>query len=275
MKNIYDPIPVKVKEVKKYSGDVKLLRLKRKDGKKFPVGTDKMVFTPGQFVLAGVWGYGESPFGPASTPSNASYIDIVVRRVGQVTTALHSKKVGDEITLRGPYGNGYPIKFFEGKDIVLITGGCGIPPIASLIEHISANRKKFGMVHLLYGALTPNDLLMRDRMKEWKKNINVVLTVDKPVCNWDGKTGRVTECLMHLKVNPQNTVAAMCGPGPMVDAIENLLNPMGISDRKIFVSMERKMQCGVGHCQHCVTGDKYACTDGPVFHLDQIDKNWD
>lgn len=275
MQNIYEPIPVKIQKIEKYSDSVRLLRLAKLDGGAFPLNSGGLVFTPGQFVLAGVWGYGESPFGPASHPNDSSCVEIIVRKVGQVTSALHSLKEGDELTLRGPYGNGYPIDFFRGKDVILITGGCGIPPIASLVEYIISNRSDFGEVHLLYGATTPEELLMKERMNEWKKRISVTLTVNKPACNWDGNTGLVTDCLDHLKINPANTVVAMCGPGPMVSAIENLLNPIGIPDRRIFVSMERKMQCGVGRCQHCVCGDKYVCADGPVFNLDEIDKAWD
>ncbi len=275
MQNIYEPIPVKIQKIEEYSDTVRLFRLAKTDGEPFSFNEDGLVFVPGQFVLAGVWGYGESPFGPASHPRDSSCLEIVVRKVGQTTSALHALSEGDELTLRGPYGNGYPIDFFRGKDIVLVTGGCGIPPIASLIEYIVSDKDDFGAVHLLYGASTPDDLLMKERMNDWRKKINVILTVDKPVCNWEGNTGMVTDCLEHLKINPANTVVAMCGPGPMVDAIENLLNPMGISDRRIFVSMERKMQCGVGRCQHCVCGDKYVCADGPVFNLDEIDKAWD
>ncbi|MCR4284222.1 MAG: FAD/NAD(P)-binding protein [Parcubacteria group bacterium] len=275
MQNIYEPIPVKIQKIEIYSGDVKLFRMAKLDGSPFPLNQNGLVFVPGQFVLAGLWGYGESPFGPASHPNDSSCIEVVVRKVGQVTSALHSLEEGDELTLRGPYGNGYPIDFFREKDVILITGGCGIPPIASLVEYIISNRSDFGEVNLLYGATTPEDLLMKERMNEWKRRINVTLTVDKPACNWDGNTGFVTDCLEHLKINSANTVVAMCGPGPMVDAIENLLNPMGIPDRRIFVSMERKMQCGVGRCQHCVCGDKYVCVDGPVFNLDEIDKAWD
>lgn len=275
MQNVYEPIPVRITDIENHSESVRLFRLERTDKKRFPIRKDGFVFTPGQFVLAGVWGWGESPFGPASDPRDSTHINIVTRKTGQLTSVLFKMKKGDEMTLRGPYGNGYPIKFFTGKDVILITGGCGIPPIASLLEYIVLNREEFGLVHLFYGAATPSELLMKNRMKIWKKSINIVLTVDKPACDWEGKTGRVTECLTDLKINPGNTVAAMCGPGPMINAIENLLNPMGIPDRRIFVAMERKMQCGVGKCQHCVTGSKYVCMDGPVFNLDEIDKNWD
>jgi len=275
MKNPYEPISVKIEKIEKQSKSVLLFRLKREDGKDFAKDKNEMVFIPGQFVLAGIWGYGESPFGPASNPYNAKHIDIVVRKTGQLTSALHNSKEGDEITLRGPYGNGYPLRFFTKKDILLVTGGCGIPPIASLIEYMIADRSNFGNIHLIYGSSTPSEILLKDRLKEWKKNINVILTVDKPEKGWDGKVGRTNEHLADLKINPANTAVAMCGPGPMVDAIEYLLNDIGISDRKIFVSMERNMQCGVGKCQHCVCGNKYVCIDGPVFYLDEVDKAWD
>ncbi|MFQ5442736.1 MAG: FAD/NAD(P)-binding protein [Thermodesulfobacteriota bacterium] len=275
MKNIYRPTAVKVVKVERHSGDVSLFRLKRTDGRPFSAGRDGLSFVPGQFVLAGLWGYGEAPFGAASDPYDTSRIDIVVRRAGQVTGAMHALKRGAQMTLRGPYGNGYPLKFFSGMDILLVTGGCGIPPIASLIRYIIKNRASFGRVHLIYGAKSCGELLLRRDLKKWEKSIDVTLTVDRPECDWEGRSGLVSDCLPAINVDPLNTVVAMCGPGPMVDSIEHLVNLKGISDRRIFVSIERRMQCGVGRCQHCVTGGKYVCTDGPVFNLDEIDRNWD
>ncbi|MBU1091620.1 FAD/NAD(P)-binding protein [Patescibacteria group bacterium] len=266
MKNIYLPKQVKVSEIKELSENVKLFRLDKK----------RVSFVPGQFVLIGVWGYGESPFGIASSPYEKSHIDIVVRNTGgNVTSALHNLKKNDEISVRGPYGNGFPLDFFEGKDLVMATGGCGIPPIASLVEYIIKNRNKFGNVYLLYGARTPEDILMKNEIKKWEKNISVILTIDKPHPNWDGHVGFVTDIISEIDVNPKRAVATMCGPGPMMNALEKVLRPLGISDRRIFVSMERKMQCGVGKCQHCAIGSKYVCTDGPVFNFDEIDKTWD
>jgi NAD(P)H-flavin reductase len=266
MQNIYLPKQIKVTRIEKLSDDVKRFRLK----------INMHGFTPGQFVLAGVWGCGEAPFGLASSPYEKTYADIIVRNTGgNVTSALHRLKNGDEITLRGPYGNGFPLSFFEGKDIVMATGGCGIPPIAALVEHVIKNREKFGRVYLLYGARAPNDILMKDEIKKWEKDINVILTIDKPYPNWKGHVGFVTDIVPEIKINSRRAVATMCGPGPMIGALEKILRPLGISDRRIFVSMERKMQCGVGKCQHCVVGDKYVCLDGPVFNYDEIDKSWD
>jgi NAD(P)H-flavin reductase len=274
MSNSLNPRTVKIQKVEKMSSDVKFFRLKL-IGEKLPVNKNGLVFNPGQFVLAGRWGFGEAPFGIASSPFERAYVEIEVRRVGNVTSALHRLEEGDEMTIRGPYGKGWPLELLKGKDIILITGGCGIPPIAALIEYVIANRSNFGRVYLLYGAMTPNDLLFKNHYTRWGKWVKVLLTVDEPTPEWKGHVGLVSELIREIKINPRNTVASMCGPGPMTAALENILRPLGVADRRIFVSEERKMSCGIGKCQHCTTGDKYVCLDGPVFYYDQVQENWD
>lgn len=274
MENPLHPKKVKIIKIGKMSSLEKLFRLKLGDGK-FPLDKNGLVFNPGQFVLAGLWGFGEAPFGIASSPLNQDFIEIGVRKVGNVTTALHHLEEGDEMTLRGPYGKGYPLDFFQGRDVVLVTGGCGIPPIAALIEYIIAKRESFGRVYLLYGARAPKDLLFKERYHRWEKWIRVILTVDEPTPDWKGNVGLLSELTREIEINPHNTVAGMCGPGPMTAALENILRPLGIADRRIFVSEERKMSCGIGKCQHCTTGDKYVCLDGPIFYYDQVQGNWD
>ena len=273
-KNLYLPETVKIKEIKNLSPTAKLFKLKKIKGD-FKSNSNGLTFNPGQFFIAGLWGYGEAPFGGSSNPYHNDYIDIVVRRTGTVTNALHTLKTNSEMTIRGPYGNGYPLDFLENKDVVMVTGGCGIPPISSLIEYIIKNRKRFNKVYLLYGAATPNDLLLKERYPFWRQFIKVLLTVDKASPDWKGHVGWVSSLVNEIAIDPANTAAIMCGPGPMVSALEQILNPLGISDRRIFIADERKMQCALGKCQHCTTGSKYVCFDGPVFHLDQIDKNWD
>lgn len=275
MGNPLHPKKVKVVKIKKMSFNEWLFQLKLEGNEKFPLNNEGLVFYPGQFVLIGLWGYGEAPFGLASSPFNQDYVEIGVRVVGNVTSALHRLKEGDEMTLRGPYGNGYPLDFFQGKDIVMVTGGCGIPPIAALIEYIIARRNKFGRVYLLYGTRTPKELLFKERYHHWEKEIRVILTVDEPTPDWKGNVGLVSDLTKEIEINPRNTVASMCGPGPMTAALENILRPLGIADRRIFVSEERRMSCGIGKCQHCTIGDKYVCIDGPVFNYDQVQGSWD
>ncbi len=275
MDNIYLPEKVKITKIEKHSSDVKLFRLQKTKGK-FPKNDKGLFFTPGQFVLAGIWGYGEAPFGPSSSPEENSYIEILVRNTGgNVTSALHQSKENDEITLRGPYGNGFPLDFFENKDIVMVTGGCGIPPIASLIEYIIRRREKFGEINLVYGAKTPADLLMKEQMNRWQKYIKIILSVDQPAQEWRGCVGLAPEFIKEAKFDAAKTAIAMCGPGPMMTAVGKIVNPLGITNKMIFANTERKMQCGIGKCQHCATGEKYACLNGPVFRLDEINENWD
>lgn len=272
MKNFYLPQSARIIEIKELSSNVKLFRLK--PSKSLPKNKN-LAFIPGQFVLVGIWGWGEAPFGICSSPYENRYFEVAIRKVGNLTAKLHQLEKGDIVSWRGPYGNGYPLEFFEGKDLVMVTGGCGIPPIAALIEYVLKNREKFLNVYLLYGAATPKDLLFKEKYAVWGKGIKIILTVDKPDEDWVGHVGLVSNLISEIKVNPQNTAVAMCGPGPMAKAIENILRPLGISDRRIYISEERKMQCGLGKCQHCVTGEKYVCLDGPVFNFDELDKNWD
>ncbi len=274
MKNLYLPIMAKVTRIEKLSANIKLFRFKMIRGS-FPKNRDGLTFTPGQFMMAGIWGYGEAPFAILSSPSEDRFMEILVRRVGTVTNALHRLSVGGELAIRGPYGNGFPVSFFEEKDIVMVSGGCGIPPMAALVEHIIHRRDRFGRVYLLYGAATPQDILVKDRLDIWGGHIHILLTVDHPTPEWKGHVGMVSAMLRDIEINPLNSVAAMCGPGPMMTALEKILRPLGIADRRIYVSLERKMQCGIGKCQHCTTGDSYVCLDGPVYNFDQIDKTWD
>lgn len=274
--NSYFPQQVKITNIEQQSPTVKLFRLSSVSGS-FKKNKKGLIFIPGQFVLIGNTGYGESAFGPLSSPYESEFIEIAVRNTGGiVTNYLHSLNEGEIITLRGPYGNGFPIDFFENKDIALATGGCGIPPIAALIEHITQNRGKFGKVYLLYGAKSPEEILLKNKQENWKNyEINIILTIDKPAENWTGHTGFITDMIKNIEINPLNSAVAMCGPGPMMDAMEHIFKPLGVSDRKIFVNMERKMQCGTGKCQHCTTGSKYVCLNGPVFYYDEIENNRD
>lgn len=274
MKNLYLPLKATVTQVEELSENVKLFRFKKVMGR-FARNHDSLAFIPGQFVMVGLWGYGEAPFGILSPPAEDSFMEILVRKVGVVTNALHRLHAGDEMTIRGPYGNGFPVSFFEGKDVVMVSGGCGIPPISALVEHVIRHRERFGRVYLLYGAATPREILARNRLDIWGRHINILLTVDHPTPEWKGHVGLVSEMVRDIEINPLNAVATMCGPGPMMMALERILRPLGISDRRIYVSLERKMQCGIGKCQHCTTGDSYVCLDGPVYNFDEIDKNWD
>lgn len=272
--NLYKPFRVKIDKREEIAFGVNFLRLKKTEGD-FKKNKEGLVFNPGQFILLSNFGYGEAPFGGASSPYEGKYLDLVIREAGELTKSIHNLKKGDSLFLRGPYGNGFPLNFMRGKDIIMVSGGCGIPPIASLAEYIIANRRDYKRVYLVYGAQNPDSILLKKQMQRWKKDIEIVLTVDEADSCWSGHVGMVTEIVDDIEINYKNAVVAMCGPGPMADALEKVLKPLGIPDRRIFVSMERNMQCGIGKCQHCVCGDYYICQDGPVLNFDQIQESWD
>ena len=232
MKNLYMPIKAIVTQIEEHSKDVKLFRFKREKGV-FPKNREGLIFIPGQFVMAGLWGYGEAPFGLLSSPFENRFGEVLVKRTGIVTSALHRLKVGEELTVRGPYGNGFPIDFFEEKDIVLVSGGCGIPPVAALVEYIIKNRKRFGRIYLLYGAAAPQDILVKDKLNKWSKHINVLLTVDRPAKGWKGYVGMGSEIVKEIEVDPMDAAAAMCGPVPMTEAFQKKFIELGVAASRI------------------------------------------
>jgi len=275
MLNPYLPQSVKVKKIESLTPNIVQLTY-RVSPKRISL-RKSLMFTPGQFVLAGIWGVGEAPFELANNPFETQQQAIVVRNTGgQVTSALHRIKIGDTITIRGPYGNGFPLKKMKGADIVAIAGGCGIPPIASLMEYIVQRRREFGKVFLVYGASDPKQFALREKFTYWRKHkIDVVLTIDKKHPGWRGRIGYVSDHLKNLSFDPEITYGAMCGPGPMSRASAKILCELGVTEQRIMVSEERKMSCGIGKCQHCTCGKFYVCTNGPVFSYNQIKDSHD
>ena len=217
--------------------------------------------------MVSVFGVGEAPFSISS-----GNIEISVRKTGNVTNALFNLKEGDEVGIRGPYGEGYPVEEFEDKDIYLISGGCGLAPIRALIERINQNRKDFGKITLIYGAKTPSDILYKREISKWKKKFDVRLTVDKPTEKWKYDVGVVTKILEKIKIT-KKSVFCICGPEIMMKFAVDTLLKKGVNEDYIFLSLERKMQCGVGICCHCNIGNLYVCRDGPVFRYSDI-KEW-
>ncbi len=263
MKNNYLPKEVIIKKIESFTPDTKLYTLKL-------TNNQKLEFAPGQFVMASLLGYGEAPFGIASSPFKKDDFKICVRKVGQLTKFLDKLKVEDSFGVREPYGNGFPLKELEGKDIILAAGGTGMAPIVSLVEYLTALRPKFGKIYLLYGAKTPDDLLFSSEFAKWGKSIELCLTVNEPDKNWKEKTGFITGLCKTIEVDCQNTKVIMCGPPIMYKAMVSELEKLDISNDNIYVSLERRMRCGIGKCQHCVFGTKYVCQDGPVFRYSEI-----
>jgi len=227
---------------------------------------------PGQFVMVSVPGLGEAPISISCGPRKDNLLELVIRKAGSLTTVLHNMIVGQRIGVRGPFGSGFDITKFYGKDLVFVCGGLGLAPLRSLITPVVKNVKKFGQVTILSGALDPSLELYRDELKAWGKRVRVIRLVDKTDnMPWDGdQVGLVTAPIPTLKLDPQKTFAVLCGPPVMYKFVVIELDRHRIPHEQIYIDLERRMRCGIGKCGHCQINGVYCCCDGPVFRLADV-----
>jgi NAD(P)H-flavin reductase len=245
------------------------------------VPEEKIEFETGQFVELTLPGEGEAPFTPSSSPTDTEKMEITILKAGWVTALLHKCKKGQKIGIRGPYGNGYPIDDFVGKEVYIVGGGVGLAPIRSLFLTVVDRIKDFKSVVCRFGAKTPDDFIYKNALFGPWQNIDGVdmkLTVDEANGGWDGNVGVVTTVLAPDDVEIKNAVAVVCGPPIMMKFTTLKLLDFGFAAKDIYLSMEKNMSCGVGKCGHCMMGKYYVCKDGPVFSYDKIKdipKIWD
>jgi NAD(P)H-flavin reductase len=228
---------------------------------------------PGQFVEVSVLGVGEAPISISSSPSRSNgTFELCIRRAGDVTGAIHRLQPDDQVGIRGPFGHGFPIEKFRGKDLLFAPGGLGLAPLRSLINQVLDERAHFGRIIILYGARNPAELLFMDELQEWaeREDIELHITVDRGDETWSGNTGVITTLFPKISVYPRNTVAVTCGPPVMYRFVLMELLGKGISEGNIYLSLERRMKCGVGKCGHCQINNVYACQSGPVFAYKEI-----
>ena len=228
---------------------------------------ERFAFLPGQFVMIEVPGYGEVPISISSSTSNKGFLELCIRKAGTVTNALHRARRGAKVGIRGPFGTNFPLEQMKGQSILLIAGGLGLAPLRAPIYYVTENRVEFKDVHILYGAKSPNQLLFDYQYESWRRidDVNIQIIVEEPDKSWDGPVGLITELLDDVKVAPNETYAIVCGPPVMFKFVCQRLNQMGIPMDRRFVSLERRMHCGMGKCCRCNVGSTYTCTDGPVF----------
>ncbi len=228
---------------------------------------------PGQFVQVSVLGVGEAPISISSSPSRSkNAFEICVRRVGALTNALHALSPGDAVGVRGPFGRGFPIERFRGKDILFAPGGLGLAPLRSVINEVLDDRSNYGRIIILYGARQPKEMLFQEELHEWaaREDVELHLTVDQADEKWKGNVGVITTLFSEIQVSPRNTVAITCGPPVMYRFVLMELLGMGIPEGNIWLSLERRMKCGVGKCGHCQMDHIYVCQDGPAFSYAEI-----
>jgi sulfhydrogenase subunit gamma (sulfur reductase) len=228
---------------------------------------------PGQFVELSLFGIGEAPFSISSSPSRSNGIfELCIRRTGLVTDALHTLGPGDMVGIRGPFGSGFPVHRFRGKDLLFLPGGLGLAPLRSLINQVLDDRSNFGRVVILYGARRPSELLFVDELEEWQArgDVEVQLTVDHSENGWQGNVGVITTLIPPIQLHASNTVAFTVGPPVMYRYVLMELLAKGLREGNIWLSLERRMKCGIGKCGHCQINHLYACLDGPCFPYAQI-----
>ena len=232
-------------------------------------------FMPGQFAMVSIFGAGEIALSLPPSPFE-DRLFFTSRRVGSVTAAMHSLKPGDSFAVRGPYGNGFPMKHYEGQNLIIVAGGIGLIPLRSVIMYALHNRQRYEKIQVFYGSRTPSDLMYTENLKEWQsdKGFECYLTVDRAERGWDGNVGVVGGLFKkpNVQMPVNNTTVFVCGPPIMFRFVLADLKKMDYQDINIVSTLERYMKCGVGKCGHCCIGVAYVCTDGPVFTLEQIRK---
>lgn len=232
-------------------------------------------FRPGQFAQVSLYGVGEFPTSLPPSPTEDETF-FTVRQVGSCTSALHRLRAGDKFAVRGPYGNGFPMEEYYGKNLVFVAGGIGLIPLRSCIVYALKNREKYQRIQIVHGAKTPKELMYVPNLHQWERTpgVECYLTVDRPVDGWTGNVGVVGSLFKKpaVQVPVENTIAFVCGPPVMFRFVIKDLLGMGFKEQNIVSTLERYMKCGVGKCGHCCIGVAYVCVDGPVFTYEQIKK---
>ncbi len=263
--NPYLPAPARIMRTVDLVPDIRLFDLRFED----PDLARSFSYRPGQFVELSVLGVGEGPFSLPSTPTRPGFFQLGIRRAGTLTDYLFDHvREGDVVGVRGPLGNGFPVESFRGQDVLLVAGGLGMVPMRGLLSYLIDLRQDFGRVILLYGSRSPEQVLFRDELESLRRrgDAEILLTVDgtggQP---WSGEVGVVTELLDAVELDVGRTFAVACGPPVFYKFMLDRLVDCGFGKNRILLSLERRMECGVGKCGHCAVGYTFTCLHGPVF----------
>ena len=259
-----------VTEIRVDTPDIKTFRVVGLDGKK------AFDHKPGQCAMLSIPGVGEAMFSITSSPTVKEYQEFSIKKCGCLTSWLHQMDVGQQITIRGPYGRPFPVDDeLKGRDLLFIAGGVGLAPLHSVINYVLDKRDSYGKVDVVYGSRSKEDLLdleeIQTRWMDPKNDIDVHLTIDRAQEGWDGHVAFVPTYVKELGFDPNKTVL-VCGPPIMIKFVLQALTELGFEKTQIYTTMELRMKCGVGKCGRCNIGDKYVCKDGPVFRFDQLDE---
>ena len=264
--NIYLPQLARIAHIKEeVAGErsIKTFRLEFVDG-------DGFDHECGQCAMLSIFGRGESMISIASSPLVKEYKQFSIMRVGRVTSAFHDLQVGDTVGIRGPYGNGFPINDWRGKNLIFIGGGCGLAPIWPVITTAVAQRANFKNITVFYGGRSPRDIMYRNELEKLRGSADVRLSVDKTEEGWNEFCGFVPSNVMDKAPPPDNAIAITCGPPIMIKFVIQNLQKLGFKDEQIYTTIENKMKCGIGKCGRCNVGKDYVCVSGPVYSWAQL-----
>jgi NAD(P)H-flavin reductase len=261
----YLPASARVLRVNELIPDTKLFELRFQD----PALAEAFIFRPGQFVELSVLGVGEAPFSLPSSPTRRGTFELCIRRAGVLTNFLFDHiGQGDAVGIRGPLGNGFPIDLFEGRDVLLVAGGLGMVPLRGLLQYLLDRRDHFRRIELVYGSRSPDRILFRDELEHLAEHGDAAIHLAvEDTCGlpFNGRRGVVTELLGDITIDPGSTFAVACGPPVFYKFLLTKLVDLGLGKDRIYLSLERRMECGIGKCGHCAVGYTFTCLHGPVF----------
>ncbi len=269
---LYVPEKVKIARVERFTETERFFRLELLSGKS--LGHD-----PGQFVQVSILGIGEAPISISSPPSPGNTFEICVRAVGDVTNKLHTLNEGDTIFIRGPFGHGFDadiMRRMEGKHLLFIGGGIGYVPLRSLINNVIKEPGKYAKISILFGCKRPAERLYVNELAElaaMKGKVEFLETVDRAADGWNGNVGVITTLIPKVDLDPQRTIAVIVGPPIMYKFVLISLMDKRLPKENIYMSLERRMKCGVGKCGHCKMEGIYVCQEGPVFNYADVQNN--
>ncbi len=258
-----------ITDVRQDTPDVKTFRVVTKDGVK------PFIHKPGQCAMISMPGVGEAMISITSSPTNEKYIEFSIKRCGCFTEWIHQVEPGQNLTVRGPYGNGFPVETaFKGQNLLFIAGGIGLAPLRSVINYVRHYPQNYGTVDIVYGARSMGDLVdYKEIIDEWcaDTNIKVHLTIDREEEGWNGHVGFIPNFVKELNFDTNKT-AVLCGPPIMIKFTLEGLKSLGFKETQVYTTLELRMKCAIGKCGRCNVGSKYVCKDGPVFRLVELDE---
>ncbi|MFI4984585.1 MAG: FAD/NAD(P)-binding protein [Solirubrobacterales bacterium] len=232
----------------------------------------RLRFAPGQFTMLSAFGTGEVPISISGDPDGEGPLVHTVRAVGLATRAICEARVGEVLGVRGPFGHPWPVEDLSGADVLVVAGGIGLAPLRPAILALLSRRERYGRLVLLYGGRTPGQLLYDTELKEWAdRGLDVAVTVDSAGPEWLGRVGVVGRLVRSARFDPAGAVALLCGPEVMMRFTVAALAQSGVGSDRVYASMERNMQCGIGHCGHCQLGPTLVCRDGPVYRWSELE----